>query len=466
MTGPINAARPAAPAPRPAAAAPSSTHNDSDVIIVKLDSNPDLNKAESMPRGAARKMVAFAEITNAATQSQQGAIELAKTAKEQGLITDFRAIASPNVLIINPDSAEDRRQLIDTFQALDGVAAIYDNNATPIGGEAPAAPGTRDAVGHNGVAGKLPGPAHNLQMVGAPEAWADGADGRGLVYGSIDSGVDVSHPSLAPNYRGTNANGAQSNDYNWFDPLQRSATPKDFDGHGTGTTGVAVGTDTGTAPKSKFIVAVGREGAHGSLRADTLLDALNWMQAPTKVDGSAPDATKAPDVVGMSWSIGPVTSDLFDDAMRNLRAAGIEPVKSAGNLGPKANTLGGPAQNDDLIAVGAVDPEGKVTDFSSRGSDDGSGRVKPDFAAPGLKVHTTNRGGGYGEWQGTSVAQPHVSGAILDILSKYPSLSHDDLVEVLKRGATDGGKPGPDGEYGHGIINIDKALDAAAALST
>jgi hypothetical protein len=442
------------------------------VVIVKLESHPDLSGVEAMPRGAARKTAAFTEIERAAAQSQKPGLAIAQQLKDQGLVDAYHGIASPDVIIIDPKSPEGRAKVIAAFQSLEGVHAIYDNNATPIaqgpGGSGPTAgasalPGRHDSNGRPAApqAGGTPGVPHNLEMIGAPDAWAQGADGHGLVYGSIDSGVDVSHPSLAPNYRGTNADGSQNNDYNWFDPLHRSAAPKDFEGHGTGTTGVAVGTDTGAAPKSKFIVAVGREGGTPALRADTLLDALNWMLAPTKVDGSAPDATKAPDVIGMSWSIGPPSSDLFDDAMRNLRAAGIEPVKSAGNLGPGANTLGGPAANDDLIAVGAVDPNGIVTNFSSRGSTKPGGRVKPDFAAPGLGVHTTQVGGGYGEWQGTSVAQPHVSGAILDILSKYPNLTHDQLYDVLERGATDKGAPGADPEYGNGIINVPRSLKAA-----
>jgi subtilase-type serine protease len=65
---------------------------------------------------------------------------------------------------------------------------------------------------------------------------------------------------------------------------------------------------------------------------------------------------------------------------------------------------------------------------------------------------------------GTSMAQPHTSGAILDILSKYPQLTHDQLVQVLKEGAVDKGAPGFDAEYGNGLINLPAALDAAEKL--
>jgi subtilisin family serine protease len=304
---------------------------------------------------------------------------------------------------------------------------------------------------------------YGVKLVGAPEAWAAGADGHGLVFGSIDTGTDVTHEALKGNYRGANADGTLSNDYNWADfGSSKSPTPRDFDSHGTHTMGTAVGKGVGVAPAAHWISVHGL--ADGT---DDALKALQWMQAPTKIDGSAPDPTKAPDVVGMSWYMGRNSENLFQESIRNLAAAGIETVKSAGNQGPSAGTITSPGQFPEIIAAAAVDANGKIAGFSSRGPapwPKGSTTPKPDFAAPGVDVLSSLPGGKYGTMSGTSMAQPHMSGVVLDVLSKYPTLTHAQLMQVLAAGATDGGKPGFDAEYGAGIVNLPKTLAAAQQL--
>jgi len=303
---------------------------------------------------------------------------------------------------------------------------------------------------------------YGLDLIGAPAAWAKGADGAGLVYGSIDTGADITHEAIGNDYRGTNADGTVSHDYNWFDPSGALKAPKDSQGHGTHTIGTVTGEGVGVAPKAKFISAAGLTGA-----VDSTLKSLQWMLAPTKIDGSAPDATKAPDVVGMSWWTGPNNEDLFQESLQDLRAAGIVPVKSAGNKGPGPKTISSPGQYPEVIATAAVDANGNVASFSSRGPAPfpaGSTTAKPDFAAPGVDTISSTPGGKYSKMSGTSMAQPHMSGAVLDILSKYPQLTDEQLTAVLKAGAVDKGAAGWDAEYGDGIINLPASLAAAEAL--
>jgi subtilisin family serine protease len=169
----------------------------------------------------------------------------------------------------------------------------------------------------------------------------------------------------------------------------------------------------------------------------------------------------------MSWWMGKNNQDLFLESMQNLRAAGIEPVKSAGNNGPGAGTISSPGQFKELFSIGAVGPDGKIANFSSRGPapfPKGSSTPKPDFAAPGVDVVSSIPGNRYGKMSGTSMAQPHFSGALLAIMSKYPQLTHDQLAQVLAAGAKDGGAPGVDAEYGAGIINLPATLAAAQKL--
>jgi bacillopeptidase F len=299
-----------------------------------------------------------------------------------------------------------------------------------------------------------------------PEAWKQGATGAGMVYGVIDSGAQWTHPALREAYRGTNRMGAD-HDYNWMDFEGSSPMPIDARGHGTHVTGTGVGrtaaAQIGVAPDAKFIVARGT----GTGRIDSALRALQWMQAPTKRDGSAPNPAKAPDVVGMSWWMGSSREELFRDSIQNLRLAGIEPVKSAGNKGDGPETITSPGHFPEIYAVAAVDKNGKVADFSSRGNaliPVGNPVAKPDFAAPGVAIMSSLPGDLYGENNGTSMAQPHFSGALLAILSKYPQLTHDQLTQVLAAGATDAGPAGRDTAYGQGVINVPRSLQAAAQL--
>lgn len=452
---------------------PASTTDASSALLIKLSARPDFSKVETMPRGPERKAAAWQAIQDTAKAAEAPFIKIAEQLKANGAITGYTTLVSPAMLIVTP--APGKGSVVAGAFRIDGVKAIYGNDRgnqswpmTPtVAGPEPANGswwGLDVTAGSPADTTTTP-PADKpfgLGMVGAAEAWAQGADGRGLVFGSIDTGTDVTHENL-PNYRGRNADGTLSNDYNWFDPTSSaSPQPRDYDSHGTHTMGTAVGKHTGVAPGATWISAHGLAGS-----VDSLLRSLQWMQAPTKLDGSAPDPTKAPDVIGMSWWTGPNTQDLFQESMRNLRAAGIEVVKSAGNQGPKAGTITSPGQYPEVIATAAVDKDGKVADFSSRGPAPfprGSSTPKPDFAAPGVDVLSSVPGGRYGTMSGTSMAQPHMSGAILDILSKYPQLTHDQLVKALAAGAKDAGKPGFDPEFGAGIINLPAALTAAQQI--
>lgn len=461
---------------------PGPVQGSSNAILVKLAARPDLQKFEAMPRGAERKTAVYNALVNTAAESQKSFVEIAEKLKQNGAITGYETLVSPNLLVLNPKSGK-ASEVSKAFQ-IAGVQAIYNNSSAnttwrPSTGEITKPDITSgptwglDVIGDpTQTEGTEAAPAKNawgVDLVGAPEAWKQGATGKGLVYGSIDTGADSSHEALQAQYRGTSADGTQSHDYNWVG-LSGKGAPNDPGRHGTHTIGSVLGkvgdVATGVAPEAKWIAAQGLDGA---ATPDGLLKALQWMQAPTKVDGSAPDPTKAPDVVGMSWWTGPNTEDFFQESMQDLRAAGIEVVKSAGNKGPGPGTISSPGQYKEVIATAAVDANSDVANFSSRGPSkfkdaNGNFAPKPDFAAPGVDVLSTLPGNKYGTMSGTSMAQPHMSGAVLSVLSKYPQLTHDQLVDVLKAGVTDRGPAGHDAEYGYGVINLPATLAAAEKL--
>lgn len=444
----------------------------STALLVKLAARPDFTSVESLPRGAARKQAAYDAIVKTAAESQQPLVALAERLRNEGAIKGYETLVSPNMLVVTPASGKSQA-VADAFFAAEGVKSIYSNadghrlvKGKPfVPSLSPGKPpwGLDVLPTVTEVSAAPPERPYGVDLIGAPKAWESGAKGEGLVYGSIDTGFDMNHEAIAAQYRGRNEDGTFDHDYNWFDP-SGTTKPSDSQGHGTHTIGTVVGNGVGVAPKAKFISAAGLSG-----QVDGTLRSLQWMLAPTKIDGSAPDPTRAPDVVGMSWWTGPNKEDLFLESMQDLRAAGIEPVKSAGNNGPGAGTISSPGQFPELIATAAVDSKGNVASFSSRGPANfpaGSTTPKPDFAAPGVDVVSSVPGNKYAKMSGTSMAQPHMSGAILDILSKYPSLTHDQLVQVLRAGAVDKGAPGFDAEYGNGLINLPAALDAAERLLT
>jgi subtilisin family serine protease len=442
----------------------------STALLVKLAARHDFSTLAAMPRGSERKAAAYEAIVATARASQAPVIALAEQLEAQGAITGYQTLVSPNMLVVTP--ARGKTKLVAAaFQAAEGVKSLYDNEnglrltpGKPLPTLAPGQPAKGlDVVDQPVVEVAAPTERpYGLDMIGAPAAWAEGADGHGLVFGSIDTGVDAAHENLT-NYRGRQADGTVVDDYNFFDPSGKNPHAHDSDQHGSHTVGTAVGQFTGVAPKATYISAIGIMGG-----VDDSLRALQWMLAPTKSDGTAPDPTKAPDVVGMSWWTGSPSEDLFQESLQDLRAAGIEPVKSAGNNGPGGQSISSPGQFPELLATAAVDSRGNAPSFSSRGPapfPPGSTTPKPDFAAPGVKVVSSLPGGRYGTMDGTSMAQPHLSGAILDILSEYPQLTHDQLVEVLKAGATDKGAVGFDPIYGNGVINIPASLKAAERLT-
>jgi subtilisin family serine protease len=163
------------------------------------------------------------------------------------------------------------------------------------------------------------------------------------------------------------------------------------------------------------------------------------------------------------------------DAADHLRDAGIFVVVSTGNDGPNCSTVNAPLSlYDSVFSVGAIDQSGNMAPFSSRGpvTADGSGRMKPDIAAPGVDILSSLPGGTYGSNSGTSMAGPHVVGAVALLWSADPSLIGDiDRTEQLLIQAADpyvgrsdvGCFAGtiPNAAYGYGVLDVYEAVKVA-----
>jgi subtilase family protein len=317
----------------------------------------------------------------------------------------------------------------------------------------------------------------NVSMIGADKVWDEfGARGKGIVVGQSDTGVDLAHPAIHDQYRGLDS----GDDYNWFDPWGYSNSPSDTEGHGTHTLGTILGKNgIGIAPEATWFACANLRRNLGD--PALYLDCMQFMLAPFPIGGDPfkdGDPTKAADVMNNSWGC-PEIEGCDPNALlagaNHLRDAGIFVVVSAGNDGPNCSTINAPLSlYDSTLSVGAIDQSGNVAFFSSRGpvTTDGSNRMKPDIVAPGVDINSSLPGGTYGTASGTSMAGPHVVGAVALLWSADPSLIGDiDRTEQIlidtaqpytgdrSQGCFQGDKP--NAAYGYGLIDIYAAVKEA-----
>lgn len=344
-----------------------------------------------------------------------------------------------------------------------------------------------------------------VQMINADDVWAMGYTGEGVVIGGQDTGYEWEHPALKDRYRGWDGTTADHN-YNWHDAIHEmnplndddnnpcgydSPFPCDDNNHGTHTMGTMIGTDEdggneiGVAPGSSWIACRNMERGWGLLT--TYVECFEWFLAPTDVAGENPDPTKAPHVIANSWGCpdvegcNPDNFLVMETALNNLRAAGTVVVVSAGNSGNQGcGSVTNPAAIfENAFSIGATADDDIIANFSSRGpvTVDGSNRRKPDVSAPGVGVLSSIRGGGYQSFSGTSMAGPHVAGAVALIISANPDLAGDvDAIEnILEQTAvgktTDedcgdiDGEDIPNNTYGYGRIDVLAAVNMALGVS-
>jgi len=316
--------------------------------------------------------------------------------------------------------------------------------------------------------------AWGVDAIRAPEAWALGATGAGITVANLDSGVQFDHPALVSQYRGTQPDGTFDHDYNWMPSRGACAdAPCDDNGHGTHTMGTMVGDDgtnhVGVAPGAKWIAT---NGCCDSSGVESLLESGWWLLAPTDLHGKNPDPSKRPHVINNSW--GQDTEHNFDDFFRAVdeawTAAGIFSVWSSGNTSPGAacDTVSTPGSASSAYSVGAYDVNGDLASFSRKGEGE-NGQIKPEISAPGVAVRSSYPGNQYVEMSGTSMASPHVAGAVADLWSYDPTIigQVEETRRLLGEAAVDvddtscGGTADFNNMYGEGRLDLPRLLELA-----
>ncbi|MCO6480504.1 MAG: S8 family serine peptidase, partial [Phaeodactylibacter sp.] len=309
-----------------------------------------------------------------------------------------------------------------------------------------------------------------LRAIGAHQMWAMGYTGYGRKAMIIDTGEEVEHPALHNQFAYHTRELSEA----WASPGE----PQYCSDHGSHVTGTIVGLDRlqndtiGVAFNGQWMG--GPVVLSGCQYSSSVLDIFETFQWALNPDGNPATTDDMPDVINNSWG-SPLPSS-FDcgehyalPIINAVMTAGIASVHSAGNEGPGSSTIGSPAiNNNSLVRVFSVgnlngnDNSLSINPGSSRGPSVCGGTesllIKPEVSAPGTDVRSSVPGGRYISLSGTSMAAPHVSGAVLLLKEAFPYLTGEEILLALYFSAIDLGTPGEDNAYGMGIINVPAAF--------
>lgn len=335
---------------------------------------------------------------------------------------------------------------------------------------------TREDVGliyHNGTVHAIPvEPSLNpeptsraiewgVQKIMADSCWNAGYTGSGVILGMCDTGVDYEHPALEGKWTGY-----------WHDAINGQTTPYDDHYHGTHCMGTILGgdgfgsftEDIGVAPGATYVAAKMLDES-GSGTYAQCEEGLQFMaDLKDSVDIKA---------VSNSWGGSNAADTFFYPVMRTYISIDLLPIVANGNNGSEP---GCPGSYSNVIGVGATDSNDDIASFSNPGpapdqhpfNDESTwlradwNLIKPQISAPGVNVRSAEPGGGYQELNGTSMATPHVAGAVGLICSKNPTLTPKTLYSILLDNVDEPsqGSPYPNNDYGWGRLNAWKSVQA------
>lgn len=286
---------------------------------------------------------------------------------------------------------------------------------------------------------QLPSPPQAIGGAQRGEALAFGAEvlkwlgvsgdnsrwGSGVKVAVLDSGV-VPHPGLPRNFRSIEI---------------FPSDPTNIQLHGTAVASLIVGTNPmarGLAPAADLI-------------SISVLDHSGTSDAYAIAAGLLAAMDAGAQIVNLSLG----TEDdcpLLGEAIRMVLDAGIVVVASSGNEGLQATRY--PAAYPGVIAVGAIDASAERMAFSNVGGSMG-------IAAPGFGVNAAAPGDRYVSISGTSASAPLVTAAIAATMSNGSGyrLTAKEAAQVVLACADDEGPPGPDSEYGNGVLNLDRIMN-------
>lgn len=257
-----------------------------------------------------------------------------------------------------------------------------------------------------------------IEKINASKVWNE-TTGKNVKIAVIDSGINKDHPDLESNIVG-GISFIENANY-WDDDL----------GHGTSVAGVISALNNGigvigVAPESKLYSIKVIDASGGKL--SNFIQGIQWA-----IDNDI-------DIIVMSLGIS-VDSPSLKRMVDEAYAQGIILVAASG----KEGQLYYPAKYSSVIAVGSVNENNELTNENGAGEE-------LEFVAPGANIISTSPEG-YGSFDGTSMATPHVAGVIALIKEGSPYLSNNEIRARLQRNAIDLGESGKDNYFGYGIVD-------------
>lgn len=278
-------------------------------------------------------------------------------------------------------------------------------------------------------------PENDLSMynsegrIGTWDMHALGYTGKNIKIAVLDTGIDSTHPDLMYTGDGSTKIIAQQSFVDIdFDGVPDEG-PEDLNGHGTHVAGTAAGNgyQIGVAPDAYLLNA--KVCSATGCATSWMIEAVEWA------------ILNDADIITMSiggstfWGLDPL-DDILDYAWQQ----GIVVTIAAGNDGPAVSTVQSPGTGPRIITVAATDSYDLITAFSGRGPSV-YGHFDPDIAAPGDLIFSTFPGATYAIAGGTSMATPHVAGAVALLLEAHPWANPDTIKANIMANAKDVGLP-------------------------
>jgi subtilisin family serine protease len=441
-------------------------------IVMAEQAEPfELQALRRMSKDERRQFV-IDRLRQTAEDTQAGVLDVLRDAAAEGQAE----LVSP-LWIANVVAARVTPEVALRLAARDDVA--YLNYDRPVGREVFPTEWVDDADG-----GVLAAIECGVSLMNAPTAWANGYTGEGVVVGVIDTGTCLSHPDIADqlwtnsgeipgNGIDDDGNGFIDDVHGWsFDGGGSNNNIHDTNGHGSHVAGTVAGdgtqgTQSGMAPGAEIQTIKFWNSLSG--------EAAAWNCIQYAVDNGA-DVTNNSYGWLHAWNPDRVT---WRTLTENAMAAGVVMVYAAGNEGSSYGTssVRTPGDVPDIITVGATDCSMNIASFSSRGPTTWQnvppfndwpfppGKLKPTISAPGSNTVSHNLCSGYRTLSGTSMASPHVAGAVALMLDANPNLDHYEVKQILKDIAIDRGTSGPDNTYGHGFVDAWEAVQMALDMA-
>lgn len=421
-------------------------------VMLVLKEQADLSGAADLDSKVAKGQYVFDQLTQVAQKTQGPLVQFLTERK-----VEFKSFWIQNMIILTLDS-QLLAELVNRPE-IDHIEYLYPVYTDPVDEFPVYGPSQTEGL-ENPEAVEW-----NITRVGAPDVWAMGITGEDVVIGDLDTGVQWDHPALINQYRGNLGGGSYDHNYNWYDG-GFTTVPTDYDTHGTHTMGTIVGDDgasnqIGVAPGAKWIACPGIGSPYVGP-----FECFQFFLAPTDLQGDNPNPSLAPHVINNSWSSAGTN---FHPAIQALTAAGIFFAKSAGNTGSACGTVTNPGQWPEVTATAAFANGDTIASFSSRGPVQigYDTFVKPDIAAPGVAIRSAMPGSGYQNMQGTSMAAPHITGAVALLISSNPDLAGKiDILQMLLKTTAEPKVSTqcapyvdvPNDVWGYGILDVHAAV--------